>query len=305
MKKLNTMIPLIAVLLPGLASAAISEQDMKKYFDLGYKTKKAVKDDLVSPMYQYAYATRVDFAKLEHDKPLSQDFLRKLTPQDLTSLDQEAADQLYARLSPGPIPEGVYDGYAKIMDGSAVKNVSKVLSVVDVAGMLENLANTLWNGKHFYKDQKVLRNVLPENDNAGRVLNMLVKGFDYKTLKAQPVKIRGATVQAWELFPAKLYCGSSLMDSRREAVIIDYAYSDTVPGYQDSIDFLASRHGVYVRDEIRMVRPGLYLGKAYLNRMFFLTFVLHNPDVDKANAGRRDWAAMQECWTGTQKQGYL
>lgn len=325
MKKIHTKATaiLFAALLPGAASAAISKADMEKYFDLGYLAKKApVKDDKTSPMYQYAYASRVDFAKLEHERPLTQDFLRKLTPDDLLALDQEAADQLYARLSAGPIPDGVYDGKAKIMDGSAFKTIVKLFTHEEerkgilgrlmswwtadsVAGLLDNLANTMWSGKHFFKNEKVLRNVIPENDRAGKMLGVLVKGFDYKTLTAKDVTIKGQTIKAWEIFPAKLYCGQSLMDSRRESVLIDYAYSDTVAGYQEPIDFLASRQGLYVRDEIRMVRPGLYLGKAYLNRMFFLTFVLHNPEVDKQNAGRSDWASMQECWTGTQKQGYL
>ena len=32
------------------------------------------------------------------------------------------------------------------------------------------------------------------------------------------------------LFPAKLYCGQSLLDGRRESVIIDYAFTDELPG---------------------------------------------------------------------------
>ena len=38
---------------------------------------------------------------------------------------------------------------------------------------------------------------------------------------------------AFLLFPAKLYCGQSLLDGRRESVIIDYAFTDELPGYRE------------------------------------------------------------------------
>ncbi len=62
------------------------------------------------------------------------------------------------------------------------------------------------------------------------------------------------------LFPAKLYCGQSLLDGRRESVIIDYAFTDELPGYREHPDSLGGRKGLRIRDEIRMVRPGFYLG---------------------------------------------
>lgn len=317
---------LLATILIGLEShSAISPADKARFFDLSYQNMAAPSSAQVSPMYQHPYANLIDFAKLEAEKPLTKNFLKGLTVEDLMSMDQEMSDQLYARLTAGPIPDGVYDGTAKILDGSPFKSIVKFFTREDergtivnvmnrlgitafdsdsVAKMLSNLANTMWKGKHFYKNEKVLRNVIPENERAGKALGLLVKGFDYKTLRAQPVQIQNATVQAWELFPAKLYCGQSLTDSRRESVIIDYAYSDKLPGYQDKIDFLASRHGLYVRDEVRMVRPGLYLGKAYLGRVFFLNFVLYNKAEDEKNRNS-DWAGLQECWTGTQKRSAL
>src|SRR5439155_1469762 len=63
----------------------------------------------------------------------------------------------------------------------------------------------------------------------------------------------GATT--WLLFPAKLYCGQSLLDGRRESTIIDYAFTDDIDGYREKPDFLAGRRGLDVRDEIRMIRP--------------------------------------------------
>jgi hypothetical protein len=108
---------------------------------------------------------------------------------------------------------------------------------------------------------------------------------------------------AWLLFPAKLYCGQSLLDARRESIIIDYAYSDELPGYRDNVDFLAGRNGLKVRDEVRMVRPGLYLGRAYMDRAFVLNFVLENKDLAERDAAAFAAGQMKEdCWTGTQRR---
>ena len=80
------------------------------------------------------------------------------------------------------------------------------------------------------------------------------------------------------IMPARVYCGISLLDARKESIIIDYAYSDNefgdgVTGYL-KLDDLAGRNGLKIRDEIRMIRPGLYLGRAYLGNVFGLNFVL-------------------------------
>jgi hypothetical protein len=106
----------------------------------------------------------------------------------------------------------------------------------------------------------------------------------------------------WLLFPAKLYCGQSLVDGRRESVIVDYNYSDEIEGYRKSPDSLAGRGGLRIRDEIRMIRPGFYLGRAYTNRMFLLNFTLFNAEV--ANRDGPAFAAggpvAEDCWPGEQ-----
>ncbi len=84
-------------------------------------------------------------------------------------------------------------------------------------------------------------------------------------------------------------------------MIIDYAFTDELPGYREQPDALAGRNGLRVRDEIRMVRPGFYLGRAYLNRVFGLNFTLYNADASAA--GREAFRAgnvPQDCFTGTQ-----
>ena len=110
----------------------------------------------------------------------------------------------------------------------------------------------------------------------------------------------GHDIKGQMRFPAKLYCGQSLLDSRRESIIIDYAYTDTVKidgqsPYSDEIDWIAGgktksgKRGLAVRDEIRMIRPGFYLGRAYMDRVFILNFILSS---DQAEGGE------DTCWPG-------
>lgn len=50
-----------------------------------------------------------------------------------------------------------------------------------------------------------------------------------------------------------------------------------------------------------MIRPGLYLGRAYMDHAFGLNFVLYNKQLDKA--GQADFLAgkvTDDCWQGTQ-----
>ena len=42
--------------------------------------------------------------------PLARNDLAQLTPGALKSYDQEQIDQIYARLTAGPIPDGAFDG---------------------------------------------------------------------------------------------------------------------------------------------------------------------------------------------------
>src|SRR5262249_47467742 len=124
---------------------------------------------------------------------------------------------------------------------------------------IELLGHALWKGKVFYREERLLRNRI--DDLAP--LKPIIDG-DLSTIP----KITVAGKDQWLLFPARLYCGQSLLDSRRESVIIDYAFTDEIKGYRERPDYLAGRNGFQVRDEIRMVRPGFYLGRAYLGKVF-------------------------------------
>ena len=97
-------------------------------------------------------------------------------------------------------------------------------------------------------------------------------------------------------FPAKVYCGQSLLDGRRESIVLDYAFSDDIEGYRKKPDALAGRDGFMLREELRMVRPGLYLGRAYMGRVLVANFVLVNEDPEQETA-----QAKEDCFVGAQR----
>lgn len=259
----------------------------------------AGKPDIAFAPYGDDYSSKPDFAQVEYEHPIPLKELAKVTPKYLAGLNQEELDQLYARLGSGPIPDGPFDGEIVFPRGSSGKLRAaeivgglKGLGVNFKGKMLEIAGEALWKGKVFYRDQKVLRNRIQDL----AVLRPVIGPGDIP-------KIDVDGKDAWLLFPAKLYCGQSLIDSRRESIIIDYAFTDEISGYREKPDFLASRRGLKVRDEIRMVRPGLYLGRAYMDHAFILNFVLYSKDLDQA--GRAEFEAghiRDDCWSGTQKR---
>jgi hypothetical protein len=249
--------------------------------------------------YGESYREKPDFAYVEHQFPITRSALKNLTPKDLDPLDEEQLSQLYARLTAGPIPDGPFDGTIIFAKGTGIKRVGellgglKELSVKFAAKKLEIIGETLWKGKVFYRDQRVLRNRIED-------LAILKPVIDGDLGSLRKINVNGR--DAWLLFPAKLYCGQSLLDGRRESIIIDYAFGDEIEGYRELPDFLAGRRGFKVRDEIRMVRPGFYLGRAYMDRFFVLTFTLYNEDIAKRDAPAfLDGKIQEDCWTGTQR----
>jgi hypothetical protein len=246
------------------------------------------------------YAGKIDFAELERKFPLDKNALKSWTANDLAALNQEQLDQFYARLTAGPMPDGPYYGKIVFTKDGGLEGIARQFVPIDplISGkflLLRNFGEFLWKGKHFYKDEGVLRNMI--EDGLGQ--RAAIKAIAWGLLGTNPhfdqfVHTKIASVNYLEMFPSKLYCGQSLMDSRRESVIIDYAYGDTVPGYNSDVDFLATREGLGVRDEIRMVHPGLYLGRAYLRQVFGLIFTLTSDTA--AQAGD----STESCWSGTQ-----
>ena len=247
--------------------------------------------------YEKSYATKPDFARVEYKYPLARSQRALLMPEHLAALDQEQIDQIYARLSAGPIPDGPFDGKILLPRGLSGK-----FRVAEIAGgfaglalhlkglEIESLGEAMWKGKMFYRDERVLRNQIDDLDALKKV--GLVEG--------EPRKLTAGGKERWLLFPAKVYCGQSLLDARRESIIIDYFFGDEIDGYQEKPDFLAGRRGLRVRDEIRMVRPGFYLGRAYLDRGFLLNFTLYNEAIAKRGIdGFAKSSPLQEdCFSG-------
>lgn len=255
------------------------------------------------PSVRFAAETTpaMDFARVDQNLPLSIQELTSLMPRQFASMSQEEVDQIYGRLTAGPIPDGAYDGdlvfprgsdgdtrLAEILGGRLKARLANI-----AVRRTEFLGRTLWKGKVFYRDARLLRNRIEDM----AILAPITGG---NTDGIEKITVRGR--DAFLLFPAKLYCGQSLLDGRRESIIIDYAFTDELPGYRASPDSLGGRDGLRIRDEIRMIRPGFYLGRAYLNRVFGLNFTLYNPEL--AAAGLADFQAgkvSEDCWTGTQQ----
>ncbi|HJQ56605.1 MAG TPA: hypothetical protein VJ890_06845 [Vineibacter sp.] len=253
----------------------------------------------------------VDLARLEHDCPLSRADLMKLTPDNILKLPQELIDQIYGRLSAGPIPDGPYAGDlffvrgedGKTRLGEIIGGIKGRLADGKVA-TLERIGEHLWKGKMFYREQRVLRNFIED----AAIIRPLIDNVESVPRAELPrASLFGKfdpSNTVWLLFPAKLHCGQSLLDGRRESIIIDYAFNDEIEGFRRRPDALANRDGLRIRDEIRMIRPGFYLGRAYANKIFLLNFILYNDDV-----AQRDGAGFtaggpvaEDCWVGEQQR---
>jgi hypothetical protein len=242
----------------------------------------------------------LDFARLEHEYPLSLEEREGLTPARLSEYSQEQVDQIYGRLTAGPIPDGAYDGdlffprgtdsetrLGEILGGGLKARLANL-----GARKTEGLGRLLWKGKVFYRKERLLRNRIEDLAALAPLTGGTTDGIQKQTVNGRDTFL---------LFPARLYCGQSLLDGRRESIIIDYAFTDELPGYREHPDALGGRQGLRIRDEIRMVRPGFYLGRAYMNHIFALNFTLYNPEA--AAAGEEEFRARrmpEDCWTGTQ-----
>ena len=245
----------------------------------------------------------MDFARLEAELPLTAEQRMSITPDNLKELNQEQVDQIYGRLTAGPIPNGPYDGdlfFARGVDretrlaeilGGGWKGFAATLGLKKT----EFIGRGMWKGKVFYRDEMLLRNRMED-----RLLIIPLLG-DEPREDIKTIDVGGE--DAYLLFPAKLYCGQSLLDGRRESLIIDYAFSDRLPDYRHDPDRLAGRNGFAVRDEVRMVRPGFYLGRAYLNRVFLLNFTLIKQDVVERDSDafvESGGKVREDCWVGEQ-----
>jgi hypothetical protein len=224
-------------------------------------------------------------------------------------LSQEQVDQIYGRIAAGPIPDGQYLGNLFFARGETLR--TRLEEIVGGLGgrivgekveLLETVGRAMWKGKVVSRDQRILRNMI---EDLAVLRGMVDEPSTVPTATIPRGGLLGRVIakdKVWLLFPAKIYCGQSLLDARRESVIVDYNYNDEIEGYRKSPDSLAGRGGLRVRDEIRMVRPGLYLGRAYSNRAFLLNFTLYNAEVAERDgpAFAGGGTVAEDCWPGEQ-----
>jgi hypothetical protein len=228
-----------------------------------------------APSIRFAPAG-TELARLRSEYPLTDAERRALSPESLRTLTQEQVDQIYERLSSGPMPDGPFRGdlfFPRDRDGNArIRDLADptIPLVADIAAMrVEHLGRALWKGKVFFRSQGVLRN---------RVEDLLILRPVITDVDTVP-KLTFDGETSWLLFPARLSCGPSRLDPSRRAILIDYAQGPEIEGYRRVPDRLAGADGLAIFDEVRVVRPGLYLGRASFRGRFALNFTLLDPAV--------------------------
>ena len=234
------------------------------------------------PRIQFA-PPGTDVARLRSDFALTDAERLALTPDTIKQLDQAQVDQIYQRLDSGPIPDGPFRGDLFFPRGTKddvkLGELSGVPlgSVAELATMrVENLGKALWRGKVFFRSQGVLRNRIEDI----AILKPLIKDPE----SIPKLTFDGATT--WLLFPAKLSCGESKFDPSQKSIVIDYSVGSTIEGYREIPDALAGKDRLDIRDEVRLIRPGFYLGRAYFRGAFGLNFTLVDPAVSGSAAPR-------------------
>jgi hypothetical protein len=218
----------------------------------------------------------LDYDALERQFPLSATHLQSLDRDNIEQLNQDQLDQVYARIQSGPIPDGPYQGSFFFAEGGNFRSLADVLGGVR-GGLMDlkmdaatRIGELLWQGKVFYRDQSELRNIIDREEVVAALFGVSKKDLRIAQVFGKEVAL---------LFPAHLYVGDSQLDPRRSSVIIDYARTAEIEGYVEKIDRFAGRDGLMIRDEIRMIRPGFYLGRAYFGTLFGLNFTLYNEQV--------------------------
>ena len=246
----------------------------------------------------YGTSSGEDLAKLDNG-PIAA--AGGYTQDGLAAMNAEQLDVIYAGLTSGPIPDGFYRGKVVVPPDRGLEVVKPILGIGVSTAMIKKLAEQIWSGKFFNREKRLLQNQI--NLVGGSVLQLPI-----------PRAVNDANM----IFPAKVFCGQSLFDSRRESVIIDYKYGEpdwpadlkssdpATEAQRATLNWVAGPKGLMIRDEIRMVNPGLYLGRAYLQGVFGLYFILkYAPE----SGGQDPQALVQqfgdECWIGHQRQQQL
>ena len=248
--------------------------------------------------------------KVEHDFPLGRTDLASLTPADLLALSQEEVDQVYGRLTAGPIPDGPYLGDLFFSRGETLRP-----RLEEILGGLEGrVAGEKVDSPRLPAAPSGRARCSPRTARAQELRRGLPRalGPDRRPRRAGDRRspARGLA-QAHPAHHRRLAAlpGQALLrpEPARWAprvVIIDYAYNDEAPRLSGAPRPRRPQRPP-IRDEIRMIRPGFYLGRAYANKVFLLNFML----LQFRGGGRRasdgfargDEVA-EDCWPGEQQQ---
>ena len=217
-----------------------------------------------------------DVSRLRSEFALSDAERLALTPDSIRRLTQEQIDQLYERLSAGPVPDGPFRGDMFVpKDANGDATLGDVNAPVppllrNVSAMkLRHLGLAFWKGKVFFRSQGILRNRIEDL----AILRPIIGNTD----GIQKLTFDGQTT--WLLFPAKVSCGESRLDTSQRSIVIDYSKGSEVEGYREVPDKIAGPEGLNICDEIRVIRRGFYLGRAYFGPKFALNFTLLDPAV--------------------------
>jgi hypothetical protein len=312
---MKSIILTLVVLTGSLSHAALAKYSKKM---LNGQTVTFLKDAAMTPedFSRADFRLKPDQAYLQNNFPLSDQEKNAITREDIQKMTQEEIDQLYIRLEAGPIIPGKYMG-SVVQVGELIKDIKKD-AYSKIAGQfpgigtivklmcsdrdaIECLAEKIWSGKHIYSPDGdgvyMLRNAIDPavyttvQTAMGKPTNTAKQFFSGITDFLGITKNVAADLEQFPadvflkslipkamIFPAHVYCGQSLLDHRRESVIIDYAHGDDFTPFNPDVDVLAGPGYLDIRDEIRMVHPGLYLGRAYTNKIFLLNFILKNSE---------------------------
>lgn len=239
------------------------------------------------------YTRKADYALIEKMAPLSTSQMMSLKPNDFSKLSMEEFDQIYARLGSGPMPLGDYKGYIlqkpqlyysiknrllKMVKGAT--ELSKVISMFCGKESEDCFFEVAWNGKRFMPkdDMDRIETMTTFNPAATdtKFKNILPSFITKNSLfeKAADIKDGLFDLANVTLFPMHVYCGISQSDVRRESIITDASYADDFSNYIGLRDEMITRKGMNITEEFRMVRPGLYIGKVFTNKLFLFNLAI-------------------------------
>lgn len=239
------------------------------------------------------YRLKASYADIEMLAPLSAFSMREIEPKDIRNLTMEEFNQLYARMGAGPMPYGDYSGY--IMQKPPVysaikKRLLKQFMLADEFAKIAKLVcgregddcllEFIWKGKRFgakNSSDQIMAQTLVNTVSAGFKFPVFADIFKTKTVDKALNFAEGLIDKAsLTFFPMNTYCGISQVDTRRESIITDASFGDDfgLPYYIGLRDEVVTRKGLNITEEYRMLRPGLYLGKVFTNKLFLFNVVL-------------------------------